>query len=130
MRSCDAASRMMVSYYPCCQIGVPGAAWAPPVMTPSVGCGGSGNGMSSAQASQRIRTRISNGSLEIIMPDGLCAREFRIRDATGKLVSNSARLTSTGAVIDLNGLTSGLYAVEVVSGSTHRVERFIYSASR
>ncbi len=110
--------------------GVPGAASTPPAETPVVGCSSTSTGINPPRPAQGISIRPLNAGLEIIVADGLKAQEFRIRNSMGGIVTNSAVPTATGALVDLAGLSSGLYVVELVSGSRRFAERFIHSASR
>lgn len=118
------------SYVPICQPplpgDVPGAASLPPVEKLAFGCSGISTGENHIQQGRGIHIQLSDDQLEIIMPDGIRVRGSRLRDAMGKLINRSSMLTSTGAVIDLNGLASGFYVVEIASGSDHFVERFVH----
>lgn len=122
------------SYVPICQPplpgGVPGAAWAPSVATPASGCGAIGTGVQPIHPGQGISIRTTTDRLEIMIAGGFQAQEFRLRNSMGSLVIKAALPNPTGTVIDLNGLSSGLYVVEVVSGSMCFAERFFHTASR
>jgi len=119
------------AYVPICQPplpdGVPGAAWAPSAPTLASGCGGISTSQDQIQPDHGIQLLLSSDNIEVIMPNDLKAQEVRLRDAMGRLVKTS--VLSTSATIQLNGLTSGLYAVEIVSGNKQFVERFIFSAA-